>query len=87
MATKLNVVLYWHMHQPEYRDIRNGLYHQPWVYLHVIKDYVDMVAHLEANEGARAVVNFAPILLDQINDYAQQLKTYLDLGEGLRDRL
>ena len=87
MATKLNVVLYWHMHQPEYRDIRNGLYHQPWVYLHVIKDYVDMAAHLEANAEARAVVNFAPILLDQINDYAQQLKTYLDLGEGLRDPL
>ena len=85
MIKKLNVVIYWHMHQPEYRDIRNGLYHQPWVYLHVIKDYVDMVAHLEANADARAVVNFAPILLEQINDYAQQLKKYLDLGEGLRD--
>ena len=85
MSNKLNVVLYWHMHQPEYRDIRNGLYHQPWVYLHVIKDYVDMVAHLEDNVDARAVVNFAPILLEQIADYAQQLTTYLELGAGLRD--
>ncbi|MBI3186963.1 MAG: glycoside hydrolase [Gammaproteobacteria bacterium] len=87
MSTKLNVVLYWHMHQPEYRDIRSGLYHQPWVYLHVIKDYVDMVAHLEANPDARAVVNFAPILLEQIDDYSKQLKGYIELGEGLRDPL
>ncbi|MDQ1363837.1 MAG: hypothetical protein QG652_1699 [Pseudomonadota bacterium] len=87
MANKLNVVLYWHMHQPEYRDIRNGVYHQPWVYLHVIKDYVDMAVHLEANPEARAVVNFAPILLEQIDDYAHQIKGFLDEGEGLRDPL
>ncbi|HID49285.1 MAG TPA: hypothetical protein EYP40_06710, partial [Chromatiales bacterium] len=36
------------MHQPEYRDQRNGEYHLPWTYLHAIKDYVDMAAHLEA---------------------------------------
>jgi alpha-amylase/alpha-mannosidase (GH57 family) len=87
MSTKLNVVLYWHMHQPEYRDIRSGMYHQPWVYLHVIKDYVDMVAHLEAVPDARAVVNFAPILLEQIDDYSKQLKGFFELGEGLRDPL
>ncbi|HDH08972.1 MAG TPA: glycoside hydrolase, partial [Gammaproteobacteria bacterium] len=52
----LNVVIYWHMHQPEYRDLRSGEYHQPWTYLHTIKDYVDMVAHLENNDQARAVV-------------------------------
>jgi alpha-amylase/alpha-mannosidase (GH57 family) len=87
MSTKLNVVLYWHMHQPEYRDIRSGMYHQPWVYLHVIKDYVDMAAHLEAVPDARAVVNFAPILLEQIDDYSKQLKGFFELGEGLRDPL
>jgi alpha-amylase/alpha-mannosidase (GH57 family) len=87
MATKLNVILYWHMHQPEYRDIRSGIYHQPWVYLHVIKDYVDMAAHLEVNPDARAVVNFAPILLEQIDDYNKQLKGFFEFGEGLRDPL
>lgn len=83
----LNVVLYWHMHQPDYRDLRNGEYHLPWTYLHTIKDYVDMVAHLENNEQARAVVNFAPILLEQITDYAQQLEDYLHHGKALRDPL
>jgi len=83
----LNVVIYWHMHQPEYRDLRNGEYHLPWTYLHTIKDYVEMAAHLENNEGARAVVNFAPVLLEQIDDYAQQLEGYLNRGKALRDPL
>jgi len=83
----LNVVIYWHMHQPEYRDLRNGEYHLPWTYLHTIKDYVDMVAHIENNEQARAVVNFAPVLLEQIDDYAQQLDGYLNHGGALRDPL
>ncbi len=83
----LNVVIYWHMHQPEYRDLRNGEYHLPWTYLHTIKDYVDMAAHLENNRGARAVVNFAPVLLEQIDDYSAQLDGYLNHGQALRDRL
>lgn len=83
----LNVVIYWHMHQPEYRDLRNGEYHLPWTYLHTIKDYVDMVAHLEKNEKARAVVNFAPVLLEQIDDYSQQFEDYLHHGKALRDPL
>lgn len=83
----LNVVIYWHMHQPEYRDLRNGKYHLPWTYLHTIKDYVDMAAHLENNKEARAVINFAPVLLEQIDDYAMQLNGYLNKGQALRDPL
>jgi len=83
----LNVVLYWHMHQPDYRDLRNGEYHLPWTYLHTIKDYVDMVAHLENEEQARAVVNFVPVLLEQIQDYAEQLEGHLHHGKALRDPL
>ncbi|MDH5423970.1 MAG: glycoside hydrolase family 57 protein [Gammaproteobacteria bacterium] len=83
----INVVLYWHMHQPEYRDLRNGEYHLPWTYLHTIKDYVDMAAHLENNADARAVINFAPVLLEQIDDYAQQLNDYHNHGKALRDPL
>jgi alpha-amylase/alpha-mannosidase (GH57 family) len=85
--TPLNVVIYWHMHQPEYRDLRNGEYHLPWTYLHTIKDYVDMAAHIENNADARVVVNFAPVLLEQIDDYAQQLDNYLHHGQALRDPL
>ncbi len=78
----MSVVLLWHMHQPEYRDIRTGRVHLPWTYLHATKDYVDMAAHLEAMPEARAVVNFAPILLEQIEDYATQVRAYLD-GHGV----
>ena len=74
---KLQVVFCWHMHQPEYRDLQTGEYKLPWTYLHVIKDYVDMVAHLEAIPEAKAVVNFAPILLVQIEDYAKQINSYI----------
>ncbi len=82
---RLNVVLYWHMHQPLYKDVRTGEYHLPWTYLHVIKDYVDMAAHLEANPAARAVVNFTPTLLEQIDDYAQQISAYLSRGDVIKD--
>jgi len=75
------------MHQPNYLDPVSAEYKLPWTYLHVIKDYVDMVAHLEAQPGARAVVNFAPILLEQIDDYAKQVESYCQSGKGLKDSL
>ena len=81
------VVLCWHMHQPQYRDLRTGSVHLPWTYLHAIKDYVDMAAHLEAVPAARAVVSFAPILLEQIEDYVAQLKAYLQGHGAVKDPL
>ncbi|HIP52965.1 MAG TPA: glycoside hydrolase [Chromatiales bacterium] len=83
----LNVVFCWHMHQPDYRGPDDSAYQLPWVYLHGIKDYVDMVAHLEAQPAARAVVNFAPVLLEQLADYANQVKAWLDHGKLIRDPL
>ncbi|HAO25055.1 MULTISPECIES: glycoside hydrolase family 57 protein [unclassified Methylophaga] len=74
MSDKLKVVLCWHMHQPQYSEPMGGSYQLPWTYLHAIKDYVDMAWHLEQVPDARAVVNFAPTLLEQIDDYDQQLK-------------
>ncbi len=84
---RLKVVLCWHMHQPQYRDPIDGRYQLPWTYLHAIKDYVDMAAHLEAVPAARAVVNFAPVLLEQITDYAQQVHGFLANGGTIRDPL
>lgn len=72
---KLLISLYWHMHQPDYRDTITGEYVLPWTYLHAIKDYSDMAFHLEANPKARVSFNFVPILLDQLEDYALQFKT------------
>jgi alpha-amylase/alpha-mannosidase (GH57 family) len=70
------------MHQPDYRDHATGEFELPWVYLHALKDYNDMAWHLERHPGMRAVVNFAPVLLDQLDDYADQFAT-----NRLRDRL
>ena len=83
----LKVVFCWHMHQPEYRSLTSGQYQQPWTYLHAIKDYIDMVAHLEAVPEACAVVNFAPTLLEQISDYAVQVRGYLEQGSPISDPL
>ena len=83
-SDRLKIVLCWHMHQPEYRD-ETGQYRLPWTYLHGIKDYVDMAAHLEAQPQARAVVNFSPVLLEQIDDYAQQIIAHEKHGSALRD--
>ncbi|KPV40074.1 glycoside hydrolase [Thiohalorhabdus denitrificans] len=83
----LKVVLCWHMHQPQYLDPESGSYQLPWTYLHAIKDYVDMAAHLEAVPGARAVVNFAPILLEQLAGYAEQIRAHLREGAPIHDPL
>ncbi len=84
----LDLVFLWHMHQPDYRDhgatgtaqdarvgagdTAGGEFVLPWVYLHAMKDYVDMAAHLERHPQIRCVVNLVPVLLEQIEDYAQQ---------------
>ncbi|MBI3053707.1 MAG: glycoside hydrolase [Betaproteobacteria bacterium] len=69
---KLEIIFLWHMHQPDYRDHARGEFTLPWVYLHALKDYTDMAAHLERHPRVRAVVNFVPVLLDQIEDYGEQ---------------
>ena len=71
---KLYLNLYWHMHQPDYRDLATNEYVLPWTYLHAIKDYSDMAYHLEANPKARVSFNFVPILLEQLEDYTLQFK-------------
>jgi alpha-amylase/alpha-mannosidase (GH57 family) len=58
------------MHQPLYKDPLTGGYELPWTYLHAVKDYYDMAAVVEETEGATAVFNLVPSLLEQIRDYA-----------------
>jgi alpha-amylase/alpha-mannosidase (GH57 family) len=70
----IDLVFLWHMHQPDYRDRASGEFSLPWVYLHALKDYSDMAAHLETHPAIRAVVNFVPVLLDQIEDYCDQFE-------------
>lgn len=85
MSDKLNLVLCWHMHQPYYREGLDGAYQLPWVYLHAIKDYDDMANHLENHPQMKTVVNFAPVLLEQLDDYSNQIKAFLDTGKKMAD--
>ncbi len=86
-APRLRFVLCWHMHQPWYRETLDGDYSLPWVYLHALKDYSDMAAHLEAHPGMRAVVNFTPVLLEQLAHYAERLQAWLRHGSSIPDPL
>ena len=72
MNKSVDLVFLWHMHQPDYRDYASGDFVLPWTYLHAIKDYTDMVYHLERHPKVHAVVNFVPVLLDQLEDYVDQ---------------
>ena len=84
-TARLPVVLLWHMHQPQYRDALSGMYALPWTYLHAIKDYTDMAAHLEGNAAARAVVNFTPVLIEQLEDLGRRIAEHLKSGTALPD--
>jgi alpha-amylase/alpha-mannosidase (GH57 family) len=81
----LHLVLCWHFHQPDYRDA-DGRYQLPWTYLHAVKDYADMAAHLEAAPNLCCVVNFVPTLTAQLVDYSDQFATG-DLRDPLLARL
>ncbi|NPA25051.1 MAG: hypothetical protein GXO34_04405 [Deltaproteobacteria bacterium] len=65
----LNVIFLWHMHQPDYRDPESDLSLLPWVRLHGVKDYLDMVTILDDFPGVRQNFNLVPSLLDQLQGY------------------
>ncbi len=68
---QVRLALLWHMHQPLYRDPATGEYLMPWVRLHATRAYNDMAAALERHERVRCTVNFTPVLLEQLEEYAR----------------
>lgn len=60
----------WHHHQPDYRQPASGEYLLPWVRLHGVRGYSDMLAFLRRYDHACMTVNFSGILLEQLQDYA-----------------
>ncbi|RYD83608.1 MAG: alpha-amlyase [Verrucomicrobiaceae bacterium] len=63
-----NVVFLWHMHQPYYVDPSTQTATMPWVRLHSVKGYLDMVAVLEDFPGVRVNFNLTPVLMLQIKE-------------------
>ncbi len=98
VGPKIHLAILWHQHQPLYRDLARGgtrgAYRLPWVRLHALRDYYAMAARLESHPEARVTINLTPVLLRQIEDYAERgatdraleltLSTALRLTEGRR---
>jgi alpha-amylase/alpha-mannosidase (GH57 family) len=68
--SRVNLVILWHMHQPQYRDPSTRQYLLPWTRLHALKDYWGMVRILGEFPGIHATFNFVPSLAAQIDEYA-----------------
>lgn len=62
------VCLFWHFHQPVYKDPDSGAFVLPWVNVHTVKNYRQMAVLAEETE-CPATYNFVPCLLEQIEDY------------------
>ncbi|MCP4583937.1 MAG: glycoside hydrolase [candidate division Zixibacteria bacterium] len=75
----MKLCILWHMHQPFYKNLVSGRYEMPWVRLHGIKDYYDMVAILDKYPDIKQTFNLVPSLLEQIEEYSR--------GEALDDHL
>jgi len=80
---KLYLAFIWHMHQPMYRAPDSHEYMMPWVRLHAVKDYLDMVEILTHYPRLKQTFNLVPSLLEQIQDYAsgQASDRYLTLSQ------
>ncbi|MGH9775517.1 MAG: glycoside hydrolase family 57 protein [Candidatus Acidiferrales bacterium] len=66
----VRLVIFWHMHQPQYRDPASGSYVLPWTRLHALKDYWGMVRALADFPGVHATFNMVPSLAVQLEEYA-----------------
>jgi alpha-amylase/alpha-mannosidase (GH57 family) len=66
-----NVVFVWHMHQPYYVNPASRLAMMPWVRLHAVKGYFDMVSVLAEFPGVRVNFNLTPVLMLQIEELVQ----------------
>lgn len=73
----LNTVLLWHMHQPYYVNPLTQTAMMPWVRLHSVKGYLDMIDTARRYPGLRTNFNFTPVLVLQILELAERRVTDL----------
>ena len=81
VGKKLSIAFYWHMHQPVYQLNAESDYLMPWVRLHGVKDYLDMVLMLNNFKELKLNFNLVPALLDSFIDYGE--KGYHDIHSRL----
>lgn len=66
-----HAVFLWHMHQPYYVNPASRTAVMPWVRLHAVKGYLDMVSLIEEFPEVRVNFNMTPVLLLQIKELAE----------------
>lgn len=81
VGKKLSIAFYWHMHQPVYQLNTDSDYLMPWVRLHGVKDYLDMLLIMNNFEKLKLNFNLVPVLLDALIDYGD--KGYHDIHSRL----
>lgn len=69
VGKKLSIAFYWHMHQPVYQLNVDSDYLMPWVRLHGVKDYLDMLLIMDNFKKLKLNFNLVPVLLDALIDY------------------
>jgi len=67
----INLALIYHMHQPYYKNLLTEETPVPWVRLHGIKDYLDMVEILKDYPEVKQIFNLVPSLVEQVQDYVR----------------
>jgi len=67
---KLSIAFYWHFHQPVY-SLENT-YLMPWVRLHAVKDYLDMLLIMKKFPKLKMNFNLDCGLLDSLIDYTEK---------------
>jgi len=66
-----NVVFLWHMHQPYYVNPLTRVAMMPWVRLHCVKGYLDMISVIADFPSVRLNFNLTPVLLLQIEEIVE----------------
>ncbi|MFH1263977.1 MAG: glycoside hydrolase family 57 protein [Pseudomonadota bacterium] len=59
----------WHMHQPIYRLRGQDICFMPWVRLHAVRAYYDMIRVLDEFPAVRVTMNLVPSMVEQLIDY------------------
>ena len=69
------------MHQPSYKLNEDSDYLLPWVRMHAVKDYLDMVLLMNEFPNLKLNFNLVPMLVDSIIDYGEN--NYQDVHSRL----
>ncbi len=67
-----SIAFIWHMHQPYYRDMVTGESTMPWVRLHGIHSYYDMLCLYKNYSNIAGTINFVPSLIEQLLAYTEK---------------